>query len=83
MYAVATYLVTRFVPRAGRYRWLWLLLGLLVFILLRGVPTLGWVITILVTAWGIGGAWLAWWARRGPPHPAATTPPPSPAGAFE
>lgn len=83
MYAVATYLVMRFVPRAGRYRWLWLLLGLLVFILLRGVPTLGWVITILVTAWGIGGAWLAWWARRGPPHPAATTLPPSPAGAFE
>ena len=64
-YAVATYLVTRFVPRAGRTRWLLLLLGLLVFIMLRGIPTLGWVLTILVTAWGIGGAWLAWWARRG------------------
>ena len=69
-YAVATYLVTRFVPRAGRTRWLLLLLGLLVFILLRGIPTLGWVITILVTAWGIGGAWLAWRARRGPGIPA-------------
>ena len=65
MYAFATYLIDRFTPRAGRYRWLLLLLGLLVFILLRGIPTLGWVITILVTAWGIGGAWLAWWARRG------------------
>jgi len=64
MYAFAAYLVDRFVPRAGRYRWLLLLLGLLVFILLRGIPTLGWVLTILVTAWGIGGAWLAWRARR-------------------
>ena len=64
-YAAATYLVTRFVPRAGGTRWLLLLLGLLVFIMLRGIPTLGWVLTILVTAWGIGGAWLAWWARRG------------------
>ena len=70
MYAFATYLVDRFAPRAGRYRWLLLLLGLLVFILLRGIPTLGWVITILVTAWGIGGAWLAWRARRGPSIPA-------------
>ena len=64
-YAFATYLVDRFAPRAGRYRWLLLLLGLLVFILLRGIPIMGWVLTILVTAWGIGGAWLAWRARRG------------------
>ena len=71
MYAVATYLVDRFAPRAGRYRWLLLRLGLLVFILLRGIPILGWVLTILVTAWGIGAAWLAWRARRGP---AADTP---------
>jgi hypothetical protein len=63
-YAFAAYLVDRFAPRAGRYRWLLLLLGLLVFILLRGIPILGWVLTILVTAWGIGGAWLAWRARR-------------------
>jgi hypothetical protein len=82
MYAFATYLVDRFAPRAGRVRWLLLLLGLLVFILLRGIPTLGWVITILVTAWGIGAAWLAWQARRGPGQPAAVAPP-SPTGAFE
>ena len=63
-YAFATYLVDRFAPRAGRYRWLLLLLGLLVFILLRGIPILGWVLTILVTAWGIGAAWLAWRVRR-------------------
>jgi hypothetical protein len=74
MYAVATYLVDRFAPRAGRYRWLLLLLGLLVFILLRGIPILGWVLTILVTAWGIGGAWLAWRARRGPGVPVADAP---------
>lgn len=83
MYAVAAYLVDRFVPRAGRYRWLLLLLGLLVFILLRGIPIMGWVLTILVTAWGIGGAWLAWRARRGPGQTVAADAAPSPTGAFE
>lgn len=59
MYALTTYIVDRFAPRAGRYRWLLLLVGLLVYVLLRAIPTLGWVVSVVVTAWGIGGAWRA------------------------
>jgi hypothetical protein len=62
-YAGATYLFDRF-ARPGRLRLLLLILGLVVYVLLRAIPTLGWVISVLVTAWGIGGAWLAWRARR-------------------
>lgn len=63
-YALMGYLVDRFIPRAGRFRWLLLIVGLVLYVGLRAIPTLGWVIGVLVTAWGIGGAWLAWRARR-------------------
>jgi hypothetical protein len=63
-YAVMTYAVNRFAPQAGRYRWVWFILGLVIFTLLRAIPILGWIISVLVTAWGIGAAWLAWRGRR-------------------
>jgi len=63
-YALVGYVVDRFIPRAGRFRWLLLIVGLALYVGLRAIPTLGWVIGVLVTAWGIGGAWLAWRARR-------------------
>ena len=83
MYALATYGVDRFAPRAGRYRWLLLLLGLLLYIVLRAIPTLGWVIGILVTAWGIGGVWLMWRERRGRGRQGGEPVAPAPAAAFE
>ena len=63
-YALMSYVFDRFAPRAGRVRWLLLILGLIIYVLLRAIPTLGWVIGVVVTAWGIGAAWLAWWNRR-------------------
>ena len=63
-YAGATFLFDRFAPRAGRVRWLLMILGLVVYVLLRSIPILGWVISILVTAWGIGAAWTVWRNRR-------------------
>lgn len=79
-YAWTTFLVDRFAPRAGRVRWLWLVLGLVVYVLLRAIPTLGWVISVLVTAWGIGAAWLAWRQRKLPPAAVVAEPLPAPAG---
>lgn len=63
-YALTAYVVDRFIPRAGRYRWLLMIAGLIIYVFLRAIPTLGWVIAVLATAWGIGGAWLAWRNRR-------------------
>lgn len=75
MYALTTYVVDRFAPGAGRYRWLLLILGLVVFVLVRAIPILGWVLGVLATAWGIGGAWLMWRARKRPAEPAAVVVP--------
>lgn len=74
MYAGITYLIDRFAPRAGRYRWLLLILSLIIYVLLRAIPVLGWVISVLVTAWGIGGLWLAWRAQRPATPPAVAGP---------
>lgn len=63
-YALTTYVFDRFGARAGRLRWLLLILGLIVYVMLRAIPTLGWVIAVVVTAWGIGAAWLARQNRR-------------------
>lgn len=64
VYAVMTLLMNRLSPRSERFRLAWVILGLIVFVLLSVVPILGWVISIVVTAWGIGAAWLAWRGRR-------------------
>lgn len=64
MYAALTYLLDRFAPRAGGWRWLLLILGLVLYVFLRAIPMLGWVLSILVTAWGIGAAWQGWRGRR-------------------
>ena len=63
-YALSTYVFDRFGARAGRLRWLLLILGLIIYVMLRAIPTLGWVIAVVVTAWGIGAAWLARQNRR-------------------
>lgn len=63
-YALTTYVFDRFMPRAGRFRWLLLILGLVIYVFLQAIPILGWVIGVVVTAWGIGAAWLAWRNRR-------------------
>jgi hypothetical protein len=76
MYAALTYLVDRFAPRAAGWRWLWLILGLVLYVFLRAIPTFGWVLSILVTAWGIGAAWQGWRGRRATTPTAAPTPEP-------
>jgi hypothetical protein len=42
-----------------------LLAGVVVYALLRSIPYAGWVIDLLVTAAGMGSAWLAWRNRAG------------------
>lgn len=80
-YAWTTFAADRFAPRAGSYRPLLLILGLAVYVMLRAIPLLGWVIGVLVTAWGIGGAWLAWRERRAISTPVALLDVPAPSDA--
>lgn len=55
-----------------------LLVGTLLFTLLRSVPYVGWIIGLLVIALGMGSAWLAFRER---PSAASATPAPAPAPA--
>ena len=57
-YLVGYVILNRFVPNVVRYKILSLLLGLVIYVLLVGIPILGWVIGLLVTALGLGAAWL-------------------------
>jgi len=57
-YLVGYAILNRFVPNVARYKVVPLLLGLLIYVLLVGIPYLGWVIALLVTAVGLGAAWI-------------------------
>lgn len=59
-YLLGNWVFEKIYPPASRYKALPLLLGLLPYALLRAIPTLGWVIGVLVTAIGVGAAWLAY-----------------------
>jgi hypothetical protein len=47
----------------GRRYWA-VVLGVVIYSLVRSVPFLGWVIGVLATLFGLGAAWLAWRAWR-------------------
>ncbi len=64
----------KLMPGLARFRVLPLLLGTVAYALLRSIPTAGWVVGVLVTAAGMGAAWLAWRSRR---TPAPASPPPA------
>ncbi len=54
-----TLILERLAPRAAKYRLLPLVLGLVLYVLLRSIPALGWVIGVIVTLLGLGAVWLA------------------------
>jgi hypothetical protein len=65
---VGGYLILdRLFPRANQHRFWPLLLGLVIFVLLRSIPFLGWAIGFLVTIIGLGAFLLAF-GRAGSPY---------------
>lgn len=59
-YLAGRVLLDRLGPKAIRYKIVPLLLGLIIYVILHGIPILGPVIAILATAMGLGLAWLVW-----------------------
>ncbi len=59
-YLVGNWLFEKLVPKANLPKFLGLVVGILIYALLRSIPLLGWVIGVLVIAWGVGCAWLAY-----------------------
>jgi len=61
---VGKLILGRLAPGAAGNRFWPLLLGLVIYTLLASIPTLGWVISILVTLFGLGAIVLAYQERR-------------------
>jgi hypothetical protein len=55
-----------------------LLVGTLIYALLRSLPYVGWAIGLLVIAAGMGSAWFAWRGATLPPQVVAVPPPVKP-----
>jgi hypothetical protein len=61
---VGSLILTRLAPKAMEYRILPLLLGLVIYVLLRTIPYAGPVIDAIVTLFGLGAIWLAYRHRE-------------------
>lgn len=59
-YLIGRLILDRLAPRATRYKVVPLLLGLVIYVILSGISILGWVVTVLVTAIGLGLSWMVW-----------------------
>jgi cytoskeletal protein CcmA (bactofilin family) len=65
---VGTLILKRLAPGALEHRILPLLLGLVLYVVLRSIPVLGWVIEVVVTIFGLGAIWVAFRHRRPAPE---------------
>jgi hypothetical protein len=63
---VGTLILKRVSPQSLEYRILPLLLGLVLYVLLRSIPILGWAIEVIVTLFGLGAIWVALRDGRSP-----------------
>ena len=63
-YLMGELILRRFSSRAAE-RKLWpLLLGVIIYALLRAIPVLGWVIGLIVTLLGLGAVWMAYSSKK-------------------
>jgi hypothetical protein len=63
---VGTLILKRLSPQTLEYRILPLLLGLVLYVILRSIPMLGWAIEVIVTLFGLGAIWVALRDQRQP-----------------
>jgi cytoskeletal protein CcmA (bactofilin family) len=63
-FLVGGMILKRIAPATAGYKALALVIGLVVYVLLAAIPILGWVVGLLVTALGLGAAWLFYQDRR-------------------
>jgi len=62
------WLLERFVPQTAETKIWPLVLGVLIYVLLRAIPVLGWIIGATVTLIGMGAMWLVFKEWRKPAH---------------
>jgi hypothetical protein len=50
-----------------------LLIGLVIFVVVRSIPFVGWLFSLLITIFGLGAMWLLAWVRIYKPKETAST----------
>jgi hypothetical protein len=65
-YLAGKWILERLAPQVANRRIPVLLLGLVLYVLLASLPTIGWVVSILATALGLGAMWTWYLDRRNP-----------------
>lgn len=68
-YLAGKLILARLAPQSAEQRFLPLLVGVVVYVLLRSIPFLGWLIGLLVTLLGLGAIWLVFRDERRPAMP--------------
>ncbi|NIM07935.1 MAG: hypothetical protein GTO53_01960 [Planctomycetales bacterium] len=71
-YLGGDWLLARLSPESEIHRFWPLLLGVAIYVVLRGVPLLGWIFGVIVTLVGLGAMWLVYREWRAPAAQAAT-----------
>jgi hypothetical protein len=63
-YLVGRWLVSKIAPQSAGSKVWPLLVGVVVYVILRAIPILGWLIALVVTLVGMGAMWLAYTTRN-------------------
>lgn len=66
-YLVGDWIVKKLLPQVGGQRYWALVIGVMLYALLRAIPILGWLIALVVTLIGVGAMWLVYRQWRQPP----------------
>lgn len=66
-YLVGDWIVKKLLPQVGGQRYWALVIGVVLYALLRAIPILGWLIALVVTLIGMGAMWLVYRQWRQPP----------------
>jgi hypothetical protein len=64
LYTVGRWIVGRLSGSVREWRGWSLLVGAAIYVLLRAIPYVGIAVSVIATAWGLGGIWLAYRERR-------------------
>jgi hypothetical protein len=65
-YLAGTLILNLIGPKAGKYKALSLLLGLIIYVFIASIPILGWVAGFLLTLLGLGAMWQVWYTKISP-----------------
>ena len=62
-YLVGYLILERIAPKVAAHKFWPLLLGLIIYVLLRSIPYFGWAVSLVVTLMGLGAVWLTYTSR--------------------